>query len=270
MDSNQDGQLSGEELKPLGLWFDYNRDGISQAGEVKPLTETGVIALYFQSFRQDPKTKDLIARLGYRRVLDGKIIDGASFDWYAERFATKFEAMRALNSRGTLTEFIPNAEMNGGVTSGTEFEFDPREITSESRFSEALDLTGTWLWHIDEDQLSSSLNGLTPKGAFVFRNAAKDAFEGRALIETPLRSRSKAKYMITKMPLYGSRSLSPDGTSILVAFSATTSHGGLTKSEAVLSADGTTLSGKSTAVFPESLNSKNTIEVTYRWTAKRY
>ena len=35
LDTNHDGKLSGKELDALALWFDKNRDGVSQPGEVK-------------------------------------------------------------------------------------------------------------------------------------------------------------------------------------------------------------------------------------------
>ena len=50
LDSNQDGKLGGEELNDLALWFDKNRDGVSQHGEVKSLSALGVTALYYPMF----------------------------------------------------------------------------------------------------------------------------------------------------------------------------------------------------------------------------
>ena len=51
LDSNRDGKLSGKELKDLALWFDQNRDGVSQPGEVKSLSALGVTALYYKPDR---------------------------------------------------------------------------------------------------------------------------------------------------------------------------------------------------------------------------
>lgn len=46
LDANFDGELSGEELRDLALWFDGNRDGISQAGEVQRLQEANVTKIF--------------------------------------------------------------------------------------------------------------------------------------------------------------------------------------------------------------------------------
>src|SRR5690606_41632977 len=55
LDADGDGQISGEELKPLALWFDENRDGVSQAGEVRPVVEAGVTALFYQPDRREDR-----------------------------------------------------------------------------------------------------------------------------------------------------------------------------------------------------------------------
>lgn len=45
LDDNADGSLRGEELQHLALWQDRNQDGISDAGEVKPLADFGIVEL---------------------------------------------------------------------------------------------------------------------------------------------------------------------------------------------------------------------------------
>jgi hypothetical protein len=45
LDDNADGELTGTELQHLGIWHDRNRNGLSEAGEVRPLAEHGIIAL---------------------------------------------------------------------------------------------------------------------------------------------------------------------------------------------------------------------------------
>jgi hypothetical protein len=45
LDDNGDGRLTGSELAGLALWHDANGNGISEAGEVKPLADFGIIAL---------------------------------------------------------------------------------------------------------------------------------------------------------------------------------------------------------------------------------
>lgn len=45
LDDDRDGKLSGKELAGLSLWHDANGDGVSDPGEVKPLSEYGIVAV---------------------------------------------------------------------------------------------------------------------------------------------------------------------------------------------------------------------------------
>lgn len=45
LDDNRDGELRGAELDHLAIWHDANANGISEAGEVKPLSEHGIVAI---------------------------------------------------------------------------------------------------------------------------------------------------------------------------------------------------------------------------------
>ncbi|MBA4190160.1 MAG: hypothetical protein C0467_19420 [Planctomycetaceae bacterium] len=60
LDDNHDGELTGKELDGLSLWHDANGNGISEPGEVKPLSEHGIVAISCKSER-DAKHLDRIA-----------------------------------------------------------------------------------------------------------------------------------------------------------------------------------------------------------------
>lgn len=45
LDDNGDGELAGAELRHLAIWHDRDRDGVSDAGEVRPLAAHGIVAL---------------------------------------------------------------------------------------------------------------------------------------------------------------------------------------------------------------------------------
>ncbi len=45
LDNDGDGQLAGGELAGLSLWHDVNGNGVSDAGEVRPLSAHGIVAL---------------------------------------------------------------------------------------------------------------------------------------------------------------------------------------------------------------------------------
>ena len=51
LDDNGDGFISGAELEGLSLWHDKNENGISEPGEVKPVTEHKIAALKYTHTR---------------------------------------------------------------------------------------------------------------------------------------------------------------------------------------------------------------------------
>ncbi|MDY3551032.1 tetratricopeptide repeat protein [Gemmata sp. JC717] len=60
LDDNRDGVLSGAELDSLALWHDANSNGVCDAGEVKPLSEYGIVELSVK-FERDATHPDHIA-----------------------------------------------------------------------------------------------------------------------------------------------------------------------------------------------------------------
>ena len=49
LDINQDGKLDGDELNGLCLWRDLNENGVSDDGEVKPVSTFGIVSISCQS-----------------------------------------------------------------------------------------------------------------------------------------------------------------------------------------------------------------------------
>ncbi|HVR85596.1 MAG TPA: hypothetical protein VMU54_14865 [Planctomycetota bacterium] len=60
LDDNHDGQLTGKELEGIALWHDANGNGVSDPGEVQPLSDYGIVALSVR-YERDPKHPDCIA-----------------------------------------------------------------------------------------------------------------------------------------------------------------------------------------------------------------
>ena len=54
LDDNGDGELTGAELAGLALWRDADGDGVSEAGEVQPLSAYGVIGLSSHGLAERP------------------------------------------------------------------------------------------------------------------------------------------------------------------------------------------------------------------------
>ncbi len=79
LDDNRDGELSGDELVGLAVWTDANSNGVSDAGEVVSIGETGIEAI---SCRQTDTTMGMPANLSGLRMTDGRVLP--TYDWVAE------------------------------------------------------------------------------------------------------------------------------------------------------------------------------------------
>ena len=99
LDTNGDDKISDQELAPLALWFDHNRDGVSQPNEVKPLNhhEVNVTALFYKGGEQHDGSRDIELKVGFERILGGRIEQGSSVDWYAEEASSQFELISSLS-----------------------------------------------------------------------------------------------------------------------------------------------------------------------------
>jgi hypothetical protein len=53
LDDDGDGELSGAELRYLAIWSDSNRNGLSDRGEVRPLSQFDVVALSYRYTQGD-------------------------------------------------------------------------------------------------------------------------------------------------------------------------------------------------------------------------
>jgi hypothetical protein len=60
LDDDRDGKLTGAELAGLALWHDANGNGVSDPGEVKPLSEHAIVAVSCR-WERDPRHPDRIA-----------------------------------------------------------------------------------------------------------------------------------------------------------------------------------------------------------------
>ena len=97
LDSNGDMILSGRELEAISLWFDANRNGQLDDGELKSAKSVALTKVFARFDRCSLDTHDIIADLGYEREANGKTVTGKSIDWFAEGpFDTRQEAIVGL------------------------------------------------------------------------------------------------------------------------------------------------------------------------------
>lgn len=76
LDDNRDGELAGEELRGLRVWFDRNSNGHSEQGEVIDLEEANIEAISARAITMDG---DSPANPYGLRMTDGRILP--TYDW---------------------------------------------------------------------------------------------------------------------------------------------------------------------------------------------
>jgi hypothetical protein len=79
LDDDRDGALTGAELHGLALWFDRNGNGISDAGEVVPVEQLGIVRLSARTTGRDGNTPMNSAGVKLR---SGQVLP--TYDWLAQ------------------------------------------------------------------------------------------------------------------------------------------------------------------------------------------
>ena len=261
LDSDFNGKVDGEELESLALWFDENRDGVSQPGEVISITKTGVKALFYKVDERNKATGSIIANIGYEREIDGKIVTGKAIDWYGEGSELKSELLAKLNATSLLC----------GAASQEGIEFAPVTAEAPSNTAKATDIAsvqGMWKWKA-KDALGGKASELVPGGYLSFmQEAQKQQITGYSFNELNFAqpdSTNVVKNMISMVQLTGALSKSKSGASEL-HFALAADKGLAVTSTATLSKDGFTLEGTSNV---EGTYQGRAVTFTYNWTATK-
>ena len=238
LDRDYDGQLSGDELSDLALWFDVNRDGVSQKGEVKSLSEAGVTELFFNGYVSDANG-DLRLDVGYTRSVNGRAEQGASIDWQEVGAPSKLALADYYNSLNA----NENSEYDMSVNSGEELK------ALNSKFD------GVWKWSIEEEDLTEDA---PTSGTFIFNVVGNNQVKGYTLTERRFAASpdNQLDSFVTMNRISG------EEKGNVLNFSAQVGNS-FTNNEATLSADGKTISGKSEVVIAGGKT------VSYSWKAVR-
>lgn len=73
-DKNTDGLITGQELDDLVVWFDDNEDGESQASELKPVKDLGIVELDAGLYQNKHRNKKILSKdgLAYTKYYSAK------------------------------------------------------------------------------------------------------------------------------------------------------------------------------------------------------
>jgi hypothetical protein len=265
-DANQDGSLTSSEIKDLGLWFDYNKNSISEKGEVRTLLDAGVTRLYYKADKKEIESGHTYATLGYEKIENGKTITGSSVDWYTEQGSSVQELISkqilksnisALNQSDKLEEYdIPTSNSDTSSTS------------SVSSLVSINSLTGTWEWQ-ETDKNEFAENKVGVQGILFISPKDNGVLSGYTMVESPLDGNIEASIAVNLMRFTGkfldSQGEKLDQKASGLEFSVVKDNMKIS-SKATLSEDGRYLNGEShvnMSTGPENL------VFSYKWIAKK-
>ena len=264
MDVNKDGRVSGKELRGLALWFDANRDGTTQQGEIKTLASQKITALYYK-WDSRAETGDLAVAIGYERTVAGKKVFGRAVDWFSPTFATKEEALQALASMSN--KVTARSETGSSTSAGPlgwpedAARFKVHPVTDPHE-----DISGFWIWGLKDE------SGQQNPGLFAFEQSSKKEVVGYSIAEAVLQeNESKLHSFVRALPASGKVKRNEQGKlelSIIVA----DNEGTKAESTATLSEDGTMLFGKTRQTFSlvKQGTARRSAAVEYEWVASRF
>jgi hypothetical protein len=253
LDHDGDSFLTGAELEPLALWFDENRNGVSEAGEVRTLKSAGVTKLATSYDVTDRATGALRSTHGFERVVADKKITGQSIDWFGHSARDPFELL-ARTAKGRTVQ----GDQDGKAAAPAQ----PRDnAVAEHRAAHAQgSLSGIWAFTIHEQ---ASPPGI-PSGYLVLSDSSeRDVVTGYSIVTrgfkvigTPGPSGVSSMYSLEG---HKRRSSLEGG----ITFSFLLEHEGAPlHSEVQIDSTLTTMRGRSTVTVDGA-------ELSYTWTAKR-
>ncbi len=260
LDSNHDGKVSGAELEPIALWFDTNRDARSDSGEVKSLASVGITALYYLNPLGRAGSDDIGLELGYERVVDGRVVQGRSVDWYGETFSSRAEAAQALGAMLSANADRARLELQ------RDWREDPLSFKPRVAKNHATDLSGFWRWHMIDDESASN------PGAFAFEQSDDLSLKGFSVVETVLQSNAQdLRSSVALLPAQGTIEVDAKGRRTLKLTVTNPENGSTAETTATIEEDGVVLRGKTVQKFISSTqpNAKSAT-LTYEWVAQKF
>jgi hypothetical protein len=274
LDLNKDSEISGTELHNLGLWFDENKNGVSEKGEVRSLKSEGITKLFFRNYKVLPDTQDLILEVGYERVDgSGRTSHGRAVDWFAEVFSSKQEAIAALSVAGSPSQSIdkkrgdtvaPEPQTFSTESSSKRTSADPAHFAPKLVAEHAINISGYWAWALlDKD-------GDKNPGFFALTQTDDGTVEGFSIIESQLGSTNpSSRRALSFLPLKGSIQKN-EGGELEFSYRIFEKNGeGFASGTAYLSPDGTMLAGNTNQSFVVQGKSPRAVAVEYSWVANK-
>jgi hypothetical protein len=264
LDSDGDGRIAGDELEPISLWFDANRDAQVNSGELKSALSENITALFYKGASQLGTSKDVVLSVGYERSVNGTVTTGSSVDWFSEVFSSEKEAadtLVAIAESFSKEQYVQAAEFEEWMT-------EPGVFQPNSSDNHQLDIGGYWVWwQKDNEEVSQKHPAL-----FAFHQSSNGVVRGFSVTESPvLENAGGFSTIVRTSPTTGNYTRTSGGESILT-FDVLDQFGKPgASSTAKLSNDGLHLEGV-TSQTTEYLKDGTPISasVSYAWRATKF
>lgn len=263
LDRNKDQKVSGDELADLKLWFDYNRNAVSEKGELKKLAEVGIVTLYYSNPTSIENGKDIHMNVGFDMIKDGVKVTRPTIDWYTESFDSKNEAAVALRAKfgAKRATLVSDNQISDSATGKNSSEIKINENDPITK-----NISGYWTW-----TLSGKAEKLGP-GFFVFgQDSESGEITARSIMETVLSKNSqKLRSAMASIPGEGHAYLDSEGKLRATVTFSDKSTGGSSITTAKLSDDGMMLRGTTTQSYEVKVGEKvQKASLDYEWIATR-
>ena len=267
LDSDANGEVSADELEPLSLWFDDNRNGISENGEVRRLSAVGVRKLFYRGYEGNDAAHAIVLKVGFERERNGVLERGTMVDWFTESVSSELEyAQRALLS--SVVKPVADLKIASLIPSGDIKPKTSRVIAGEvlDGRSESLALKkgaelarGVWKWS------SKSKDIPVDGGFFVISDNQDGTIQGLTMIELPIDSSFGASSIASVVGFKGTAKLEDSGK-VSINFELNKEAGTDLQSSAELNGAGDSMNGSSHGTIKRE--AANT-EITYSWSADK-
>lgn len=263
LDTNDDGLIMGEELAPLALWFDKDRDAHSQDGEIRDIRSMGVTALFLGPTRRNALTGDVSVARGFTRLENGRVIDGETIDWFSDNVLSSHALINTNDSIALPNQKLTDVKhAHGALPAAVSLVPLTTEDPTERQMTYAPNapLTGMWVWQSDKEDGSLSSSA----GMIAIRQRKDGTLELLTISELPVADSTKQVRAFAKFNLMTGAILSSDKDGHQLRFGSI--KGDTSTTNARLDSHSGILTGTTTQQVSEVRGTKT---ITYRWSARK-
>jgi hypothetical protein len=255
LDSDHNGLVDKSELASLALWFDRNRNAVSESGEVIPVSELDIESIAYQRATLDRGNNSVVVEgsvsIRPTGAAQARALD--AIDWYGNEFTSVAAADEYLASRKMFDS------LHAAISAAPDGDRTLKPSTSV--------MQGYWQWKINDEHLSQQSAQLGQPMGILGMQVLDGKIVGRSIVEGPTGlSDGATATLMTVSPLFGTVKLQT-GKPDEATFISRGVNGTYSRSSVQL-ASKDTLVGQTKMLYTDDTTSSQRM-FTYSWTAQR-